>query len=100
MNTIIYVSIFVSACPLIQAPSIADILVCHIADKCLGISCCMTLDIKVKKLYVTAAIIVDPCEFVLSITFGNWLHNITLISFDWGMEKQQSIGNSVQIRYI
>ncbi|XP_072033446.1 LOW QUALITY PROTEIN: uncharacterized protein [Amphiura filiformis] len=70
-------------CPLIQVPSLSDILVCTVADKCLGISCCLTLDIIVTKIHLSAAIIFDPCEFVLSLRFGKWVSNITLIAFDW-----------------
>ena len=58
----------------------------------------MTLDLKVTEIYLTASILVNPCEFVMEITFGEWSLNITLIDYDWGTERQLSFGNAVEFR--
>ncbi|XP_033637723.1 uncharacterized protein LOC117298529 [Asterias rubens] len=84
-------------CPLMNKPPSTNILTCTVDDQCLGIHCCASLDLIFTRLSTTAWVVLDPCEFELSVGFGSWTKNLTLFEYDWGVERTVDISDTVYI---
>ena len=84
-------------CPLLNKPPSTNILTCTVDDQCLGIHCCASLDLIFTRLSTTAWVVLDPCEFELSVGFGSWTQNVTLFEYDWGVERTVDISDTVHI---
>ena len=69
-----------------------DNLQCRVLEECFGIECCLDLDITITTIAVNAWFIFDPCELTLSVGFGNWFYNMSLLTYDWGLDKSFNIG--------
>ena len=78
-------------------PELPDEIMCVINEQCLGIQCCFNLDIGVALLSTQAWLIVDPCNFQISVGFGTWFRNITLFTYEWGQEERHVLGNNAVI---
>ena len=85
-------------CPAINLPIPSDILTCRTTDYCTGLHCCSAIDIKVSQLFVESWIVLDPCNFELSIGLGNWSFVIGKDLYYWGAERTETITDSLQIR--
>ena len=88
---------FFLECPLLMLPSPTSFLTCTVDDRCLGLTCCASLDLVFTRLSTTAWAILDPCEFKLSVGLGSWSTNVTLFEYDWGVDKMLDISDSVHI---
>ncbi|XP_022102001.1 uncharacterized protein LOC110985344 [Acanthaster planci] len=86
-------------CPLLRLPPPTNFLTCKIDDRCLGLTCCASLDLIFTQLSTTAWAVLDPCEFQLSVGLGSWSENLTLFEYDWGVDKVFDISDSVRIEY-
>ncbi|XP_038062441.1 uncharacterized protein LOC119732930 [Patiria miniata] len=86
-------------CPLLRPPPPSSLLTCTVDDRCLGLTCCASLDLIFTQLSTTAYALLDPCEFQLSVGLGSWSKNLTLFEYDWGVDKVLDISDSVRIEY-
>ena len=39
------------------------------------------------------------CDFTLAVGFENWTKNISLFSYDWGVEETLQVGDYLSITY-
>ncbi|XP_072048756.1 uncharacterized protein [Amphiura filiformis] len=88
-----------NGCPAVTVPLTPNSLSCYPASTCLGVTCCVDLDLVITKLQTKAWIILDPCQFTLSIGLGMWELNITLVEYAFGQEKTEMIGDVIEFRY-
>ncbi|XP_038050728.1 uncharacterized protein LOC119723897 [Patiria miniata] len=86
-------------CPILRVPPPNNFLTCTVDDRCLGLTCCASLDLVFTRLSTTAYALLDPCEFQLSVGLGSWSKNLTLFEYDWGVDKVLDISDSVYIAY-
>ncbi|XP_072033125.1 uncharacterized protein [Amphiura filiformis] len=87
------------ACPSIVIPKTTDASVCQASSSCLGVTCCIELDLIVTRIRTHAWILDKPCNLVMAIGLGTWKYNISLVSYSWGENETLSIGDAVKIRY-
>ena len=74
--------------------------ICSItSDNCLSFECCVDLDLTVIQRSVSVALVMDFCNFEISVTFGEWKYDTTLFSYNWGEEEILVVGNAVEFRY-
>ena len=94
-----YFIIMVIDCPSgFVVPAIENFLQCSVNDRCLGIECCVCLDFKLSKLSLKTWIILDPCNFVISIGFEKLSFNQTLLSYEWDKLETFDISDFLLIR--
>ena len=58
----------------------------------------MTVDITITQLFLNFWIAIDPCDFELSVGFGKWTYNETLIDFDLGVTRMLTVVDSLKIK--
>ncbi len=85
-------------CPALPTPPTG--IDCYVSDDCLGIHCCATIDLHVIQPSVSIDIVLDPCDFVISVAFGDRYFNTTLFTYEWGQHKEYLIGSSIKLRYV
>ncbi len=59
--------------------------------------CCVDIDLKALNVSVEVSFIVDPCNSVVSVGFGNWNLNMSLLVYHWNTEEIMAIGNALTI---
>ncbi|KAK6174798.1 hypothetical protein SNE40_013376 [Patella caerulea] len=75
--------------------------ICHLNDNCLGISCCMTLDLKYLGSYSLAASFnLDHCANKLTYTLENKKWEKTLLSLPLDTNITEAVGEAIDISYI
>ncbi|XP_072033122.1 uncharacterized protein [Amphiura filiformis] len=84
-------------CSAFSLPKLPQEVTCVINNRCLGIQCCLNVDITVAHLTTQTWLIIDPCNFQISVGFGSWYLNITLITYQWGQEEGHTLGNNAVI---
>ena len=57
----------------------------------------MDLDLKVTRRSLNAYLIVDACNFQISVGFGEWFLNISLFTYSWGRQEVHMLGNAIEI---
>ncbi|XP_072048757.1 uncharacterized protein [Amphiura filiformis] len=72
---------------------------CSVDNSCHGFQCCADIDLKITRRSLDVYLQVDPCNFVLSVGFGEWSLNVSLFTYTWGTIETQSLGNAIDIRY-
>lgn len=81
-----YLLFQLTACPLntsVSWTTTPDVgLPCQISSLCTGIECCVHANSLLRDFQTR--IIVDPCQFVVSIGIDNYIHNISLSKFEYG----------------
>ncbi|XP_038050876.1 uncharacterized protein LOC119724026 [Patiria miniata] len=88
------------ACPQLPLlPSIPSGGVCHYSDTCLGVECCLAVDLGIISRTLRVWLILDPCDLKLSVGFENWSYNLTLISYRWGMVTSERLSNAVWLTF-
>ncbi|XP_072033123.1 uncharacterized protein [Amphiura filiformis] len=89
-----------TSCPSgFQIPAIDRILQCSIEETCLGIKCCVNLNFKIDELMLKTWLILDPCNFTISIGFEKLSVDIPLFSYEWGTEEVLEVSEFLIIRY-
>ena len=83
-----------SACSAFTLPELPQPVSCVINSQCLGIQCCLNLDFTVAVLSTQAWLIVDPCNFCISVGLGSWFFNVTLLTYNWGQQESYALGNN------
>lgn len=75
-----------TACPLNTSVSwtmTPDVgIPCHISSLCTGIECCVHANNLLRDFQTR--VVVDPCQFVVSIGIDNYIRNISLSKFEYG----------------
>jgi hypothetical protein len=66
---------------------------CQINYHCLGIECCSLIDLGILSRAFKTWLIIDPCEYRLSLGFEHFNFNTTLFTFVRGVEKRIEIGS-------
>ena len=72
---------------------------CSVTDNCLGYQCCANIDLKITEKSLQLHLSIDPCNFMISVGFGEWFLNMSLFSYEWGTEEVRPLGNAIIIRY-
>ncbi|XP_033637389.1 uncharacterized protein LOC117298318 isoform X2 [Asterias rubens] len=88
-----------SSCPGVDLEQLPDFLSCSLTESCLGITCCLEMDFKIVTRTVNAWLILDPCNFNLSIGFGNWEQSITLFHYAMGDYREEVINSVLSVRW-
>ncbi len=57
------------------------------------------MDFKIDKVMLKSWIVLEPCNFTLSVGFGKFYANISLFKYKWGTEEILQIGHFLSIRY-
>jgi hypothetical protein len=55
---------------------------CHIPDYCTGIDCCVDVDLIGKSF--NAYVLMDACNYKLSVGIEKLAFNLTLFEYEWG----------------
>ena len=79
-------------------PAFPDAFQCILYDGCLGIECCVNLDLTIAQLSTRAWVEFDVCNYKLSVGLGSWYYNVTLFSYEWGTEITESITEGLIFR--
>ena len=74
----------ISVCTDVTLPRLPSTLTCDLYDRCLGVRCCVDLDLQITVLSSTVWLELDPCEFALSMGFGKWSITFTIFDYHWG----------------
>ncbi|XP_072033124.1 uncharacterized protein [Amphiura filiformis] len=82
-----------------QIPAVENILHCSVDERCLGIECCVSLDFKITSLMLKTWLILDPCNFTLSVGFENAMFNLTLFTYKWGKMDMVEISEFLHLRF-
>ena len=56
------------------------------------------MDFRISQIASEAWLLVDPCEFQMSIGIGTWFRNISLFSYTFGAEEFNAIGSAAAIQ--
>ena len=88
----------VADCLLVPEPTTPSNQSCIITNNCLGFRCCLDIDLKIAKKSVEVFLLVDLCNFDISIGFGKWYRNISMFAYHWGTEEIHSLGNAIRLR--
>ncbi len=85
-------------CPGLALPtSIAEGITCTIDNRCVGFHCCLDMDFIVTSRTVNTYITIDPCNYIISVGFGEWFLEVSLYSYNWGTEITEHLGNIIDI---
>ncbi|XP_052067236.1 uncharacterized protein LOC127706620 [Mytilus californianus] len=78
---------FSSGCnEVLRTITIPQDVVCHVGELCTEISCCTETEIIARTL--ETKLIIDPCDFKLTIAIERLLFEVDLFHFEWGHQKQ------------
>ncbi|ESO82597.1 hypothetical protein LOTGIDRAFT_236952 [Lottia gigantea] len=88
-----------SSCPVTLPAAISNI--CHLADNCQGISCCMGVDLKYLGQYSLAASFkLDHCQNKLTYSLENKQWEKTLLPIATDTNITEKIGEAIDISYV
>ena len=83
-------------CPGLTLPtSIAEGVNCTIDNRCVGFHCCLVMDFTVTNRTVNVYITIDPCNYIISVGFGEWFLDVSLYSYTWGKEISEHLGSVI-----
>ncbi len=71
---------------------------CYVNNVCSGFLCCLDMDFVVTQRQVSAYIVIDVCNFEMTIGFGEWFLDVSLFTYSWGTEMTETIGNAIQLK--
>ncbi|XP_071798137.1 uncharacterized protein [Asterias amurensis] len=86
-------------CTDVTLPRLPSTLTCDLYDRCLGVQCCVDLDLQITVLSSTVWLVLDPCEFTLSMGFGKWSIIFTIFDYHWGTQEELKIGKALTLIY-
>ncbi|VDI45264.1 Hypothetical predicted protein [Mytilus galloprovincialis] len=72
-------------------------VVCHVGELCTEISCCTETEIIARSLEVK--LILDPCDFKLTVAIERLLFEVDLFHFEWGHQKQFDLYGVIEISF-
>ena len=82
-------------CPTVYTPDYAS---CQVKPSCNEIQCCLEVDFKVTKWFVTAWVILDPCHFWFAFGTQRWSTNVTLVGYTMGEVRENDVHEVVRAR--
>ena len=85
------------ACHDVDIPALTDILTCSVHGDCLGIQCCVNLNLKVTELKMKAWLIINPCDFKFSVGFEKLDLNFTLFTYEWGKKERIHVSDDLTL---
>ncbi|XP_062596534.1 uncharacterized protein LOC134257978, partial [Saccostrea cucullata] len=86
-------------CPLsvLTSPLPAGLL-CHLPSTCTAVHCCITTHTPLQRSLSTV-LDLDPCNQRISLGIENFVHEISLYDFQFGVEHHYDLRNVVQMKY-
>ncbi|XP_046562947.1 uncharacterized protein LOC124271840 [Haliotis rubra] len=88
-----------SACPASLPTAISS--TCRLTDNCMGITCCVDIDLKYLGIYsITAGITVDHCndQLVYHIENKEWTKKLQVVEYD--KNHTVLVGNAITVSYV
>jgi hypothetical protein len=67
----------------VSLPALPGEVSCYIPDYCTGIDCCVDMPVVNRALNIY--VLLDACNYTLSIGIEKWSFNLSLLDYDWGM---------------
>jgi hypothetical protein len=87
---------FFIACPSdLVLPALDESVSCHIPEHCTGVECCVDVDLVGRSFH--AYVVIDPCQYTLSIGIENLAVNLTLLDYEWGTIEHFNLRGVVRI---
>ncbi len=71
---------------------------CYVNDVCSGFLCCLDMDFVVTQRQISAYIVMDVCNFEMTIGLGEWFLDVSLFTYSWGTEMTKTLGNAIQLK--
>ncbi|KAI8485717.1 hypothetical protein Bbelb_365510, partial [Branchiostoma belcheri] len=85
-------------CP-VTLPTLPNAAGCTVHEHCLGMDCCITLDIKVATIVSVAFVDFDSCNYTLSVGIGNWQYDYSIFTYSWGKEETLEVGEMLTFTF-
>ncbi len=86
-------------CTSVTLPSLPDPISCVIEDTCLGFQCCVDVNLIITTVSQSVYLNIDLCNFVISIGFGAWYVDASLLTYYLNTERTYTLGNAIDVRY-
>ncbi len=77
-----------------------DPISCVIEDTCLGFQCCVDIDLMITTVSQSVYLNIDPCNFMISLGFGAWYVDASLLTYQLNTERTYTLGNAIDVRYV
>ncbi|XP_022105071.1 uncharacterized protein LOC110987006 [Acanthaster planci] len=88
-----------SGCPAVDITQLPDSLTCTVTDSCLGIQCCLEMDLKITTRSINAWLILDPCNFTVSVGFEKWERSVTLFHYPMGDVMEEVVNDVLRMSW-
>ncbi|XP_035662464.1 uncharacterized protein LOC118406510 [Branchiostoma floridae] len=86
-------------CTDMNAPTLPNNMTCTVQSNCLGLTCCMDVNLKLVNITLKASAVLDMCNYTLSLTLGKRVINKVLFVYNWGTREEIPIGDAFKIYY-
>ncbi|XP_066300826.1 uncharacterized protein [Branchiostoma lanceolatum] len=86
-------------CPA-NLPTLPNTAGCTVHEGCMGMDCCIALDIKITTIVATAFFDFDACNYTLSVGIGNWQYDYSIFTYSWGKEETLEVGEMLTFTFI
>ena len=88
--------LLLSDCPFdLDLPPLTGPLTCYVPDYCSGISCCIDVDFISRSF--NAYLLIDTCNFVLTVGIEDFKTEIPLSTYHWGTKESFALFGLVKI---
>ncbi|XP_066265951.1 uncharacterized protein [Branchiostoma lanceolatum] len=87
------------SCPDMNNPTLPEAMACSVQSDCLGVSCCVDMDLRLLTLTTTAAVELDICNFTLNLRLGQLNFHQVLFLYQWGSDVTININDTVVMTY-
>ncbi|CAH1250560.1 FAT1 [Branchiostoma lanceolatum] len=87
------------SCPDMNNPTLPEAMACRVQSDCLGVSCCVDMDLRLLTLTTTAAVELDICNFTLNLRLGQLNFHQVLFLYQWGSDVTININDTVVVTY-
>ena len=78
--------------------TLASVAHCSILNTCLGVQCCLDVNLGPLDHSFGTSMMIDPCIGRLALRFGNWQHSKSLSQVDIDTSQEIVIANFVKLR--
>uniref|UniRef100_A0A1I8J4H2 Vitellogenin domain-containing protein n=1 Tax=Macrostomum lignano TaxID=282301 RepID=A0A1I8J4H2_9PLAT len=89
----------IESCPYFDKPQLPSQADCQLHHLCMGLVCCLDLDLGFVSRSFSAWAFVDPCQHIVSFGFENWAFNRSILNYPWGEQRVEHIGDSLLVKY-
>lgn len=92
----IYIFLFVGCDQYVSLSSIASNTTCHLFEFCTGVRCCSDLALLGRS--INSWLILDHCNYKLSVGFEKFSVNVSLHTYSFGEEQTIDVNGVVRLR--